>query len=167
MIPVSEHWYLRPYIKAGMDFDLGSSENTLIYSTGIKSRYRISSRHVIWDFLAKADFSGFNTNKGVSGHIGDAMIGVEASHRWPWSTAAINAHWHFTYTNLHNGSEYARVNEPRNLLRSVDEVFEVGLAISRNTGPCNFWVYKPARLGLALQVSPDGDYFAVRLNTIS
>jgi len=167
VVPISERWHLRPYIRAGMGFDLGSSEHALIYSTGVKSRYRVFSQHVVWGFLANVNVAGYKSNKGSDGNISGGMVGVEASHKWPWSKSGIDTHWHLTYTKLYNGPEYTRADEPRNLLRNVNNVFEVGLAFSPGGGRFKFWLYKPERLGLALQVSPDGDYFAVRLNTIS
>ena len=166
-IPVSEGWRLRPYIKAGMGFDLASSENAVIYTTGLKSRYQMFTEQVVWGLLANVNFSGFNSNKDDSGNISGGLIGVEASHQWPWSKKAYDTFWHLTYTRLHNGPEYTRDSEDGNLLRNVDNVFELGLAFSPSGGRYKLWLYQPERLGLALQMSPKGDYFAIRLNTRS
>ncbi len=166
-VPVNEHWDLRPYLKTGMGFDLGSSEHAWIYSTGVKSRYRMHSQQVVWGFLANASISGFSTNKGAGGNIIGGLLGVEASHKWPWGQSAIDTHWHLTYTRFQNGPEYLRAGKQGNPWRNVDSVFELGLAFSPNGGRFKFWAYQPERLGLALQMSPDGDYFAVRLNTRS
>lgn len=166
-VPVNERWNLRPYLQAGMGFDLGSSEHAWIYSTGVKSRYQIHSQQVVWGFLANASVAGFGSNKGVAANILGALLGVEASHKWPWSQTGVDTHWHLTYTRLQNGPEYLRAGAQGNPLRNVDSVFELGLAFSPGGGRFKFWLYQPERLGLALQMSPQGDYFALRLNTRS
>lgn len=49
----------------------------------------------------------------------------------------------------------------------IDDLIEVGLAVSLRDRPYDFWFWKPDRLGLGIKFSPDGDFSALTFTTRS
>ena len=57
---------------------------------------------------------------------------------------------------------------PRNVdFIVIDDLFEVGLAVSLREGPFDFWFWKPDRLGLGIKFSPDGNFSALTFTSRS
>lgn len=160
-IPINERWALRPYVKAGWGKEFENDESAWIYDTGIKSRYIFPKKErVEWAFLTNLQVGGFDASKGQNDRIASVLLGLEA--RQPLQTTfkgnAFDLHWHATYTFLSNKLMF---DNGDGTFTSIDDIIEVGAAISFRDRPFNFWLWKPNRLGLGIQFSPEGDFAAI------
>lgn len=165
-IPVNESWALRPFIKVGWGKEFELDQSAWIYETGIKSRYEFSSKHVEWAFLGNIQFAGFNPSDGQRDDISSVLLGLEA--RQPLARAfwgqEYDLHWHATFTKLDRELQFANGDGS---FTNIEDIFEVGLAFSFRDRPFRFWFWKPARLGLGIKFSPDGDFQAITFTTRS
>lgn len=72
-IPIGEQWLLRPYGQLGGGVDLNSSENAVIYATGIKTRYQafeMTPEKPGITLGVKGDIAGYSPENGNGENLG-------------------------------------------------------------------------------------------------
>jgi hypothetical protein len=79
-IPVTEKWYLRPYVNVGWGTETTTTDSAWIYYGGIKSRYQLGSGKNNWSLLNAIHFAGYNPDFGNRGKYGSFMTGLEFDH---------------------------------------------------------------------------------------
>lgn len=167
-IPVTERWYLRPYVNLGYGAEFGTESRAWIYRAGLKSRYQLDTRgDWTWGLIAGLEYAGFKPNSGQSNGLTTATLGVELNQPLTGSAEWKNAYdlnWQLTYNKVNPDVAFATVNEGS---RKIDGFIELGLALSPRGRAFDFWLYKPLQLGFSIQLSDDGDYAGIKFNSRS
>lgn len=167
-IPINQRWSVKPAAYLGYGREFQNDNSAWMYGVGLRSRYAFSAQgEVIWGLLAGADYVGINPDRGRSDSLTAFTLGVDVKHpmfKANWNNGEVDASWLFTYTWL--DSEVSFFN-PEGRSKPIDDVFEIGLALSPRGRPFNFWLYKPMQLGLSIQYSPEGDYVGIKFNSRS
>ena len=165
-IPLNERWALRPYVKAGWGKEFELNETAWIWETGIKSRYAFQTERLDWGLIASLQWAGYDQSAGDRDDTGSILLGVEA--RQPLRSLRLgrhwDLHWHAAYTFLESP---LRFQQTQTDFIVIDDLFEVGLAVSLREGPFDFWFWKPDRLGLGIKFSPDGNFSALTFTSRS
>ena len=165
-IPVTEAFWLRPFVMAGYGAGGSDTEDVWLLNAGVKSRYRIERERGSWDLLGNLYWAGYREINGEeSDGLGGVLLGVERSHAFKRSN--YNAHLHLSYTYLGRPLEYLEVERDQGEQKTIDDFITVGLAFSPKSGRFDFELYRPYQLGLALEFDPDGNYFAIKFNSRS
>ena len=79
-IPVTEKWYLRPYVNLGWGTEVKSGDSAWIYYGGLKSRYQLGGDESTWSLLNAINVAGYNPDYGKRGRYGSFMTGFEFDH---------------------------------------------------------------------------------------
>ncbi len=165
-IPVNRRLSLRPFAKGGIGKQFETGETAWIWEAGIKSRYTIQSEHVEWSLLGNVHVAGHNASDSDSDKLSSVLLGIEAGHplQRAFAGQAWNAHWHAAYTLL---KTELRFDNGDGTSTPIDDIIELGFALSLRDRPFNFWLWKPHRLGLGIKFSPDGDFSALTFTSRS
>jgi len=163
-IPVTEKWYLRPYAHFGWGTETSSSESAWIYYGGIKSRYRLGNGKVKWALLNGLYFAGYQPEFKRRGEFASFMTGLEYAQplkRFELGGDALWLNWHVTYNYFLDKLNF-HVEEDR--VESVDDQWEIGLALSKGSNKMKFWFISFEHLGLSYKWSSNKHYRAITFN---
>lgn len=163
-IPVTEKWYLRPYAHVGWGTETNFSDSAWIYYGGIKSRYALGDGRGKWSLLNGLYFAGYKPEFENRGRFASIMTGLE--YRRPlgslelggdalWLNGHITYHHFFDRLNLH-------VDEER--VESVNDQWEIGLALSKGSKKMKFWFFHFEHVGLSYKWSSNQTYRAISVN---
>lgn len=166
-IPVTEQFYLRPFANIGWGTELGENNSAWIYQAGVKSRYTFEAGGKPLALIGNIYYAGYTPNRGASDDLSGIALGIEG--RLPFKDFTMGGKpmafdWHAMYTYFSNEPVFTRPNaEPA----IVEQLIEVGVALSPRNGRWNFWVWKPERLGVAYKFDPNGNFSAITINFTS
>lgn len=166
-IPVTANWYLRPLAHFGWGTATDGGDSAWIYYGGIKSRYTPASGDGRWSVLNALYRAGYHSDDGDSGSVTMAMAGAEFHHPIAAQLAggeALQLNWHLTYSWLFDEAEFSLRN---GFSQSVDDQWELGLALAPRKRSFTVWKFSFEQLGLTFRASSDGDYRAISLNVSS
>jgi hypothetical protein len=163
-IPVTQKWYLRPYAHIGWGTETSSSDSAWIYYGGIKSRYRLGDGRGKWSLLNGLYFAGYKPEFENRGRFGSFMTGLE--HNQPLKSFELggDALWlntHITYNYFFDRLNF-HVEEDR--VESVDDQWEIGLALSKGSKNIKIWFISFEHVGLSYKWSSNGLYRAITFN---
>jgi hypothetical protein len=72
-------WLLKPYVTAGMGWELDGDESAVIYDAGLRSRFRIGEhRETVFSLVNRLSMAGFIPSGGQHEPLGMFAIGVDA-----------------------------------------------------------------------------------------
>ena len=163
-IPVTKKWYLRPYINIGWGAETNSSDSAWIYYAGVRSRYRLGNENVRWSLLNEVNFAGYKPEFENRGKFGALMTGLEFNQplrRFQANGDDLFLNWHFTHNyffdrlNLH-------LDDDR--VESINDQWELGLALGRGNKRFKFWFFSFEQLGLSYKWSSNSRYKAITIN---
>ncbi len=163
-IPVTEKWYLRPFAHAGWGKETDGGSSAWIYYGGLKSRYTPGNSKLDWSLLNAIYFAGYTPQKGVRDNLGSAMMGVEFRQPISWGEAwgdDLNLDWHVTYTRLIDEAKFV---SPVQFSQSIDDQWELGLALRRSNKPLRIWFVDFEHVGLSFKSSSNGEFRAITVN---
>jgi hypothetical protein len=163
-IPITQKWYLRPYVHIGYGVETSTSDSAWIYYGGIKSRYRLGSGRVDWSLLNGLYFAGYKPEFDKRGQYGSFMIGIEANQplkRFNLGGDALVLNWHFTYNYLFDRLNF-HVDEEQ--VESVSDQWEIGLALGKSGKKMKIWFINLEHIGLAYKWSSNADFRAISVN---
>ncbi len=163
-IPVTGHWYLRPLAHFGWGTATDGGDSAWIYYGGIKSRYTPELSNGRWSVLNALYRAGYHSENGDRGSITMAMAGAEFRHPIAAQLAdgeALQLNWHLTYSWLFDEAEFSLRS---GFSQSVDDQWELGIALAPRQGDFRLWKFAFAQLGLSFRASSNGDYRAIGIN---
>jgi len=165
-IPINERWALRPFGKFGWGTEFELNETAWIWEAGIKSRYTIPTERAEWSLLSNIHWAGYDQDAGDDDDVISLLLGAEVRQplRNTFRDHDVDLHWHATYTYLDREFRFQNSDGSYTL---VDDIFEIGLAVSFRDRPFKFWLWKPDRLGLGVKFDPDGDFSAITFTSRS
>jgi len=165
-IPVKDRFYLRPSLRMGAGIEFDTKETAWIWEIGIKGRYSLPTERIDLNILGGLSVAGHNAEDSRSDHISGALLGLEARQplKRDFRGQAWDLHWHLSYTALDRELKF---DNGGGSFDEIDDIFELGFAISPRGRPFKFWRWKPDRLGVGIKFSPEGDFTAVTLITRS
>ena len=163
-IPVTQKWYLRPYVHIGYGIETSTSDSAWIYYGGLKSRYRLGSGRVDWSLLNGLYFAGYKPEYEDRGKYGSFMTGFEVNQplrRFELGGDALFLNWHVTYTYLWDRLNF-HVDEDR--VETIDDQWELGLALGKGNKNMKIWFISFEHVGLAFKMSSNGKFKAISFN---
>lgn len=164
-IPVSDRWYLRPFGHVGAGYERESGEWATMWYGGLKSRYLMTEREKFsWSFLSAAYYAAYKPQFKNRGQYGSVMAGFEFDNtlgnlRWGGKQMWLN--WHLTYEYLFDNLNF-HVSEDE--VVSVDDVWELGLALGTGNKKMKIWFLEFEHVGLSFKASSNGAYQAITFN---
>jgi len=164
-IPISDKWYLRPYGHIGVGYERESGEWAGIWYGGLKSRYLLGeSNRFRWSLLNGIYYAGYKPEFENRGRYGSAMAGLEFNQ--PLGNLKLGGepvwlNWHVTYNYLYDRLNF-HVDEDN--VESIDDQWEVGLALGRGGKGVKIWFMTFEHVGLAYKWSSNGRYKAISFN---
>ena len=163
-IPVTQKWYLRPYVHLGYGVESTTSDSAWIYYGGIKSRYRLSEGRINWSLLNGAYFAGYNPQFDKRGEYGSVMAGFEVNQplsRFKLGGDSLYLNWHLTYNYMFDRLNF-HVDEDR--VESIQDQWEFGLALSKGRKGVKVWFLTFEHVGLSYKWSSNGKFRAISFN---
>jgi hypothetical protein len=163
-IPVTQKWYLRPYVHIGYGVETNTSDSAWIYYGGLKSRYRLGSGRVDWSLLNGLYFAGYKPEYENRGRYASFMTGIEVNQplkRFELGGDELFLNWHVTYTYLYDRLNF-HVDEDR--VESIDDQWELGLALGKGDKNMKIWFISFEHVGLSFKVSSNGKFKAISFN---
>jgi hypothetical protein len=163
--PVSERWWLRPYLHYGVGYEGTSDEWARVWYGGVKSRFafREAGRNT-WSLLTAVNFAGYKPQYKNRGQYGAVQVGVETRHRlanFRWFGEPTRLDWHLIYDYYFDQLNFhVSVDE----VVSIRDSWELGVAIGLVDRPIRIGWFSFQRLGLSYRWSSDGEYDAVTFN---
>jgi hypothetical protein len=164
---VTEQWYLRPLAHFGWGTATDGGESAWMYYGGIKSRYTPAAGAARWSVLNALYRAGYHAENGDSGSITMAMAGAEFHHPIAAQLAdgeALQLNWHLTYSWLFDEAEFGLRS---GFSQTVDDQWELGIALAPSQRTLRLWKFAFAQLGLSFRASSNGDYRAIGINASS
>lgn len=155
-IPVTERWYLRPYVSVGWGSLLDGSESAWTYWAGVKSKYTLGSGRLTWALINSAGYVGFTPSDTSSEDFWPLMIGFDFEYALKAGSASDDQpmlFWHATYTSLENNLRYTIEDAT---IDPISDQWEVALSYGKRKGRMKIWLFSFERLGLGYRVSSDG-----------
>ena len=124
---------------------------------GLKSRFSFQSGKLDWHLLNAVGFVGYTPDEGPDDTIWPLMAGLEFDY--PMGAPRADGdqtllHWYGTYTLFGDDLEFTATPT---IDKSIDDQWEVGMAIGRRNSPIPIWFLKFDRLGLGYRASSNGD----------
>jgi len=166
-IPVSEKWYLRPLVHFGWGEETDGGDSAWIYYGGVKSRYTPGSGRRDWSLLNALYYAGYSSREGGSGSVSTAMMGAEFHHPIKAGFAGrgdMQLNWHVTYSWMFDPADFGLRGPRSGLGQTVNDQWELGLALAPRGRSFKFWFMTFEQLGLSFRSSSDGDYRAIAIN---
>lgn len=163
-IPVTQKWYLRPYVHVGYGIESTTSDSAWIYYGGVKSRYKLSDGRVQLSLLNGAYFAGYRPEFEARGRYGSVMIGLEANQplkQFKLGGEDLFLNWHLTYNYMFDRLNF-HVDEDR--VESIQDQWELGLALGRGSKGMKIWFMTFEHIGLAYKFSSNGKFRALSVN---
>lgn len=166
-IPVTRNFYLRPFAHLGWGAESEDSSSAWIWFGGIKSRYRFAGSSQNLAVIGNIYYGGYNPSKDKSSDMAGLALGMEGSiplGNWAYRDTTIDLDWHAMYTNFTNEPI---LTAPESGSFQLQQMYELGLALSPRQGKWDLWLWKPERLGMAVKWDPDTDFLGVTINFTS
>lgn len=166
-IPVSSDFYLRPFGHVGWGTEFEGDSESWIWFGGVKSRYRLPQSQNNLAIIGNAYYGGYNPTGGHSSDMFGLALGMEGSiplGNWSYGETTIDLDWHGMYTYFSNEPVFTT---PTNAALQVEQLVELGLALSPRDGKWDLWLWKPERLGLGVKWDPGSDFLALTINFTS
>jgi len=160
--PVSERWHLRAYGHLGWGKAHDSDESAWIYDAGLKSRYAFNRGKLDWAIVNEIFVAGYDGNKEASDKLTGMLAGLDFSYPiGSLGRDVFKLKWDIAYRWYENDPLFQRyATKPV----SIEDEWEIGVAIARQDGPIKIWFLDFEHLGLIYRFNSDGSFRAVTVN---
>ena len=171
--PVSDRWLLRAYAHAGWGKEADSSDSAWIYDGGVKSRYSFQERKLEWAIVNELFFAGYNAKKSGKDGLTGVMAGLDFSYPLPTNLGSKNPlkiNWDINYRWYENNPRFSGFlnNDASNTLENIpvtlEDEWQIGVAIAKQNGPFKIWFMNFQHLGLVYRFNTDGSFQAITFN---
>jgi hypothetical protein len=155
-IPVTERWYLRPYVSVGWGSLLDGSESAWTHWAGVKSKYTLGSGRLTWALINTVGYVGYTPSDSASESFWPLMVGLDFEYplrAGPASDDQSMLFWHATYTSLENDLRYT-IGDLE--VDPISDQWEVAVSYGKREGRFKIWFLSFDRLGLGYRISSDG-----------
>ena len=160
--PISRRWHLRAYGHLGWGTEKDTDGSALIYDAGLKSRFSFQKGQLDWGIVNELFFAGYDDDNAGSDNLDGVMAGLDFSY--PITTGsgtALKLNWDISYRWYENDLSFLRTaSEPI----SVEDEWEVGVAIGKQHGPIKIWFMDFEHMGLIYRFNSDGSFRAITVN---
>jgi len=166
-IPVTRDFYLRPFGHFGWGTEFGYDTTSWIWFGGIKSRYRFPGNDNDLAIIGNIYYGGYNPSEGKSDDMGGLALGMEGSiplGSRTYRETTVDLDWHVMYTHFSNAPLFT---DPDQTFFELEQMFEIGLALSPRQERWDLWLWKPERLGFGVKWDPDNNFLAITINFTS
>jgi hypothetical protein len=167
-VPVTRDFYLRPFAHFGWGADSEDASSAWIWFGGIKTRYRLPQSRNNLAIIGNVYYGGFDASDGKGDDdMGGLALGLEGSvplGRFAYRDTTVDLDWHAMYTYFSNEPVFTT---PKLRPVQVQQMLELGLALSPRKDEWDLWLWKPERLGLAVKWDPDTDFLGLTINFTS
>lgn len=156
-VPINEIWSLRPYASVGYGDAIDASDSAWTYWAGVKSRVSFRSGKLNWRLLNQVGFVGYTPNEGPNDTIWPILAGLEFDYPVGAPTTdgdQLLLHWRAAYTLFGDDLDFSSIPE---VIRSVDDQWEIGVAIARRDSRIPIWFLNFDMLGIGYRASSNGD----------
>jgi hypothetical protein len=163
-VDVNPRWSLRPFINAGLGWELESNERALIGYGGLKSRYRVREGRMRWSLLNGIYYAGYRPEFEDRGQYGALMAGFELNQpldRLEHQGDTLDLNWHLTY---HWYFDRLNFHSDADTFASFRDQWELGVAIGKRDRPLDLGFLSFEQIGLAYRWSSDGRFNAITVN---
>jgi hypothetical protein len=163
-VDVNPRWSLRPFVNAGLGWELESNERALIGYGGLKSRYRLSEGRLRWSLLNGIYYAGYHPEFKDRGQYGALMAGFELNQpldRLEHQGDTLDLNWHLTY---HWYFDRLNFHSDADTFASFRDQWELGVAIGKRDRPLDLGFVSFEQIGLAYRWSSDGRFNAITVN---
>jgi hypothetical protein len=163
-VDVNPRWSLRPFINAGLGWELESNERALIGYGGLKSRYRLREGRMRWSLLNGIYYAGYRPEFEDRGQYGALMAGFELNQpldRLEHQGDTLDLNWHLTY---HWYFDRLNFHSDADTFASFRDQWELGVAIGKRDRPLDLGFLSFEQIGLAYRWSSDGRFNAITVN---
>jgi len=159
---VSRRWYLRAYAHLGWGKEHDSDESAWIYDGGLKSRYSFQKGKLDWGLVNEVFFAGYDAEKNDSDKLSGMLAGLDFSYPIGSGTGnSLKLNWDIAYRWYENNPRFLRTaSDPV----SIEDEWEIGLALARQDGPIKIWFLKFEHMGLIYRFNTDGSFRAITVN---
>ena len=162
--PVSERWYLRGYASFGWGREYVKDERAWIYDAGLKTRFSMQTGNLDWGIFGQVFVAGYDAKHGQNDKFTGTLAGLDFSY--PVGSVsgvgkAFKLNWDVGYRWYENDPKFPRTAAAP---VSIQDNWEVGLALARQDGPFKLWFTKFDQLGLVYRFSSDGGFRSVTVN---
>lgn len=160
--PVSKRWYTRAYAHLGWGKEHDSKESAWIYEAGLKSRYSLQKGKLGWGIINQVFFAGHDGKSSKSDSLSGMLAGLDFSYPiGPKNRARLKLDWDIAYRWYGNDLSFLRAaSDPV----SIQDEWEIGIAIAKIDGPIRVWFLNLEHLGLSYRFNSDGSFSAVTVN---
>lgn len=160
--PISRRWHLRAYGHLGWGTEKDTDGSALIYDAGLKSRFSFQTGQLDWGIVNEVFFAGYDETNGGSDNLNGVLAGLDFSYPIALrSGTGLSLNWDISYRWYENDPSFPRVaSEPV----SIEDEWEIGLAIGRQDGPIKIWFMDFQHLGLIYRFNSDGSFRAITVN---
>lgn len=163
-IPLTQRWYLRPFVNIGWGTELDNDNSSWIYYAGLKSRYTFAGGDDNWSLVNNLYYAGYSPRIGQTEDLAAILTAVEFRQPLKLTTASgkpVDLHWSLGYSYLFDDLDFTL---PGSYSDSPDDQYIAGLAYSLRNHPLKLWFMTFDRLGLEYRFSSDGSFKSVTLN---
>jgi hypothetical protein len=166
--PISNRWHLRAYGHFGWGKNIESNDRAWIYDAGLKSRFSFQNGNLDWAVVNELFFAGYNAKKTDEDSLGGMMAGLDFSYPiGSGSGTALKLNWDVLYRWYENDLSFPRtssISQISSVPVSVEDEWEIGVAIARQDGPIKIWFLDFQHLGLIYRFNTDGSFRAFTVN---
>jgi len=160
--PISKRWYLRAYGHLGWGTEKDSDGSAWIFDAGIKSRLSFQKGKLDWGIVNELFLAGYDDDNSGSDKLDGVMAGLDFSYPITLgSGTALKLNWDISYRWYENDLSFLRTaSEPI----SVEDEWQVGVAIGKQHGPIKIWFMDFEHMGLIYRFNSDGSFRAITVN---
>jgi len=171
--PVSDRWLLRAYGHLGWGKNIESSDNAWIYDGGFKSQFSFQKGQLDWAIINELFLAGYNAKKTGSDALTGMLAGLAFSYPLPFGAGTKNSlklDWDISYRWYENNPSFPRFLPDQSISQltrvpvTIEDEWEIGVAIARQTGPIKIWFLDFEHLGLTYRFNTDGSFRAFTIN---
>ena len=162
--PVSRRWLLRAYGHMGWGTQVESKKNAWIYDVGLKSRFSFQNGNLDWAIVNEVFLAGYKEKNSGSDKLSGMMAGLDFSYPISLGSAAgaaLKLDWDVGYRWYENDPSFLRTNA---VPVSIEDEWEIGLALAKQHGPIKIWFLKFEHMGLSYRFNTDGSFRAITVN---
>jgi hypothetical protein len=157
MLPLGEHWMLKPFANIGVGRSINTVESAWIFFGGVQSRYRLDWGNTKLGLLNEVLLAGYQPDPGDEDGFARFMLGLEADYPLgglQFRGSQLFLQPHLLYYHYFGTLDSFFENLTQNNGLTLNEEVEVAVAVGMEE-PQKIWFFRPDRLGIGFRWSQD------------